>query len=209
MNPAVNTVGSLIEHESKDFAGLIGYFTHMSCSGCCNSCRLFTKNMLSVFHGCNGQAFMAVVRDTDQNCVTTAFTDQFFSAFIYFCRISHVFPEPYPSAFAQVSTGCNFNLRTFSGSNIPAVLTAHVTDSDYPQPDLLLFHFLHFHLRFDYPIRTASAWAFRHNSAALKACSWVIAFSVRFRQSRISSPKNGYPVTPDAFRYCSPFPLTT
>ncbi len=37
--------------------------------------------------------------------------------------------------------------------------------------------------------RTAAAWARRQSSAALNACSCVIAFSVRFRQSRMNSPK--------------------
>lgn len=35
-------------------------------------------------------------------------------------------------------------------------------------------------------VTTASRSATRHNSAALKACSWVMAFSVRRRQSRIN-----------------------
>ena len=35
----------------------------------------------------------------------------------------------------------------------------------------------------------AAAWALRQSSAALKAWAWVMAFSVRWRQSRISSPK--------------------
>ena len=36
-----------------------------------------------------------------------------------------------------------------------------------------------------YRIRTASRCAIRQSSAALNACSCVIAFSVRFRQSRM------------------------
>jgi hypothetical protein len=38
---------------------------------------------------------------------------------------------------------------------------------------------------------SARAWARRASSAALKACSCVMALSVRFRQSRISRPKKG------------------
>ena len=37
--------------------------------------------------------------------------------------------------------------------------------------------------------RRAAAWARRQSSADLKTWRWVIAFSVPFRQSRISSPK--------------------
>ena len=53
-------------------------------------------------------------------------------------------------------------------------------------------------------IFTAISCARRHNSAARKACSCVIAFSVRFRQSRISCPKNGYPTSPWQRMWCSP-----
>lgn len=44
--------------------------------------------------------------------------------------------------------------------------------------------------------RRAAICARRHNSAALNACVWVIAFSVRFRQSRMSSPKKRMPTLP-------------
>ena len=40
-------------------------------------------------------------------------------------------------------------------------------------------------------VHWAFCWAMRHSSAALKAWAWVMAFSVRFRQSRISWPKKG------------------
>ena len=40
-----------------------------------------------------------------------------------------------------------------------------------------------------YPIFTAAIWALMQSSAALKVCSWVIAVSVWFKQSRISWPK--------------------
>ena len=47
-------------------------------------------------------------------------------------------------------------------------------------------------LRPCYPrIISACFWAWRHSSAALKAWAWVMAISVRFRQSRISWPKKG------------------
>ena len=42
------------------------------------------------------------------------------------------------------------------------------------------------------------------SSAAKKACFWVMAFSVRFRQSSISSPKYGKPTLPAAANLCSP-----
>lgn len=45
-------------------------------------------------------------------------------------------------------------------------------------------------------MRVAISCAWRHSSAARKACSWVIAFSVRFRQSRMSWPKKGKPTSP-------------
>lgn len=37
----------------------------------------------------------------------------------------------------------------------------------------------------------AAPWALSASSTALKACSWVIAFSVRFSTSSTSSPKKG------------------
>ena len=43
-----------------------------------------------------------------------------------------------------------------------------------------------------YVIRIAFCCAFRHHSAAIKACAWDMAFSVRFKQSRISSPNGNY-----------------
>ena len=56
-----------------------------------------------------------------------------------------------------------------------------------------------------YVTRVAAACARRHSSPALNAWAWVMAFSVRFRQSRMSSPKNRYPTLPATLRCCSPF----
>lgn len=53
-------------------------------------------------------------------------------------------------------------------------------------------------------MRTARSCACRQSSAARKACSWDMARSVPSRQSRISSPKNGYPTRPDTGMCCSP-----
>ena len=43
---------------------------------------------------------------------------------------------------------------------------------------------------------SAAICARTHSSAALKACRWVMAVSVRWRQSRISLPKKGKPTLP-------------
>jgi hypothetical protein len=43
---------------------------------------------------------------------------------------------------------------------------------------------------------SATICARTHSSAALKACRWVMAVSVRWRQSRISLPKKGKPTLP-------------
>lgn len=51
--------------------------------------------------------------------------------------------------------------------------------------------FIAFLLYFAWYTISACFCAIRHSSAALKACACVIAFSVRFRLSRIKSPKNG------------------
>ena len=45
-----------------------------------------------------------------------------------------------------------------------------------------------------YLSRTAFSCAVRHSSAALKQWCWVMAISVRLRQSRINSPKKGQPM---------------
>ena len=52
--------------------------------------------------------------------------------------------------------------------------------------------------------RRAACWAFRQSSAALKAWAWVMAFSVRLRQSRMNSPKKRKPTLPATSMCCSP-----
>jgi len=54
-----------------------------------------------------------------------------------------------------------------------------------------------------YAIIFAAAWACIANSAALNVCACAMANSVRFRQSRINSPKNGYPTCPATAKCCS------
>jgi hypothetical protein len=49
-------------------------------------------------------------------------------------------------------------------------------------------------------IRRAASCARRQSSAALNTCAWVIAFSVRLRQSRINSPKKRKPTWPVTLR---------
>ena len=54
-----------------------------------------------------------------------------------------------------------------------------------------------------YAIIIAAAWACIANSAALNVCACAMANSVRLRQSRINSPKNGYPTCPATAKCCS------
>ncbi len=49
----------------------------------------------------------------------------------------------------------------------------------------------------------AATWACIANSAALNVCACAMANSVRLRQSRINSPKNGYPTCPATAKCCS------
>jgi apolipoprotein N-acyltransferase len=60
---------------------------------------------------------------------------------------------------------------------------------------------------FGKPMKLA-AWARRQSSAALKAWACVMAFSVRLRQSRMSSPKKRKPTLPATLMCCSPFSST-
>ena len=142
----VHAVGSLVEHECEGFPGFAGHFTHMPCSPGGYGSRFFTQHMFSVFHGGYSQFFMSVMRYADQHSVAVVGPDQLLSGVINPHRIRHVSAEPAAPVFAQVGAGRYSDFRAFTGSNIPAVFTAHISDTDNPQSDEILIHILHFRM---------------------------------------------------------------
>ena len=215
LHSPVNTVGPLVEHEGQGLPCPLRGPDHPLRPVCLHRCGFFAENIQSRFQGCHRQRLMLKMRYCDQYRVTGTGSDQLPAVPENSRAVRQRTPGPFPAFRPQVRNGRQPDLRALSAQDQPAVFAAHVSDPDNSQADLFSdLHLFPFILTRDhgsrvYLIRIAFSWASRLSSAALKACAWVMAFSVRFRQSRISWPKKGYPVTPTAFTYFSPCSFTT